>query len=99
MAEWTPFQTHCYSENLIAPGIEPGTSGLAAMNSDHQITKVVSYIEQESGNQYIVFRGDRLSLKLYFVILTQRMSHWTTVQETKHGCYQRKPTQPLVIVL
>jgi hypothetical protein len=20
--EWTPFQTHCYSENLVAPGIE-----------------------------------------------------------------------------
>jgi hypothetical protein len=25
-AEWTPFQTHCYSENLVAPGIEPVTS-------------------------------------------------------------------------
>jgi hypothetical protein len=25
MAEWTPFQTHCYSENLAAPGIEPDT--------------------------------------------------------------------------
>jgi hypothetical protein len=24
-AEWTPFQTHCYSENLAAPGFEPGT--------------------------------------------------------------------------
>jgi hypothetical protein len=23
-AELTPFQTHCYSENLVAPGIEPG---------------------------------------------------------------------------
>jgi hypothetical protein len=22
-AEWTPFQTHCYYENLAAPGIEP----------------------------------------------------------------------------
>jgi hypothetical protein len=27
-AEWTPFQTHCYSENLASPGIEP-------RNSDH----------------------------------------------------------------
>jgi hypothetical protein len=26
-AEWTPFQTHCYSENLVAPGIEPGPLG------------------------------------------------------------------------
>jgi hypothetical protein len=33
-AEWTPFQTHCYAENLVAPGIEPRTSGLAARNSD-----------------------------------------------------------------
>jgi hypothetical protein len=34
-AEWTPFQTHCLSENLEAPGIEPGTSGSVARNSDH----------------------------------------------------------------
>jgi hypothetical protein len=25
-AEWTLFQTHYFSENLVAPGIEPGTS-------------------------------------------------------------------------
>jgi hypothetical protein len=23
-AEWTPFQTHYFSENLVATGIEPG---------------------------------------------------------------------------
>jgi hypothetical protein len=23
-AEWTPFQTHHFSENLVEPGIEPG---------------------------------------------------------------------------
>jgi hypothetical protein len=34
-AEWTPFQTHCYAENLVAPEIEPGTSEFAARNSDH----------------------------------------------------------------
>jgi hypothetical protein len=34
-AEWTPFQTHCYYENLVAPEIEPGTSGSAARNSEH----------------------------------------------------------------
>jgi hypothetical protein len=33
--EWTPFQTHCYSENLVAPGIVPGTSGLVARNCDY----------------------------------------------------------------
>jgi hypothetical protein len=31
--EWTPFQTH-YSENLVAPGIKPGTSESVATNSD-----------------------------------------------------------------
>jgi hypothetical protein len=34
-AEWTPFQTYCYTENLVAPGIKPGTSGLTARNSDY----------------------------------------------------------------
>jgi hypothetical protein len=33
-AEWVPFQIHCYSENLVAPGIEPGTSDSTAKNSD-----------------------------------------------------------------
>jgi hypothetical protein len=36
-AEWTSFQTHCYSENLVAPEMEPGTSGLTARNSDHRM--------------------------------------------------------------
>jgi hypothetical protein len=27
-AEWTPFQTHCFSENLVVLGIEPGTLDL-----------------------------------------------------------------------
>jgi hypothetical protein len=27
-AEWTPFQTHYFSENLVAPGIELGTLDL-----------------------------------------------------------------------
>jgi hypothetical protein len=34
-AEWTPFQIHCYAENLVLPVIEPGTSELAARKSDH----------------------------------------------------------------
>jgi hypothetical protein len=32
-AEWTPFQTHYFSENLVEPGMEPGTSGSVAKNS------------------------------------------------------------------
>jgi hypothetical protein len=35
-AEWTPFQTHCYAENLVALEIEPETSGLAARNCDQK---------------------------------------------------------------
>jgi hypothetical protein len=34
-ADWTPFPTHRYSENVVAPGIEPKTPGLLARNSDH----------------------------------------------------------------
>jgi hypothetical protein len=41
-AEWTTFQTNYFSENLVAPGIEPGTSGSVARNSDHQTTDSVS---------------------------------------------------------
>jgi hypothetical protein len=35
-AEWTPLQTHSHTENLVAPGIEPGTSGSAARKCDHR---------------------------------------------------------------
>jgi hypothetical protein len=38
-AEWTLFQTHQYSGNLVAPEIEPGTTESAARNSDHLTTK------------------------------------------------------------
>jgi hypothetical protein len=34
-AEWTPLQTHCYSENMAVPGIEPGTPESAPRKSDH----------------------------------------------------------------
>jgi hypothetical protein len=38
---WTPLQNHCYSENLVASRIEPGTSATVARNSDHQTTDAV----------------------------------------------------------
>jgi hypothetical protein len=34
-AEWTPFQTHYFSENLVVPAIEPGSSGSVARDSEH----------------------------------------------------------------
>jgi hypothetical protein len=40
-AEWTPFQTNYFSENLVAPGIEPGTSESVATSSDHQTIEAV----------------------------------------------------------
>jgi hypothetical protein len=36
-----PFQTHYFSENLIAPGIEPGSQGYVARNSDHLTREAV----------------------------------------------------------
>jgi hypothetical protein len=32
VAEWTPFQTHCYSENVVEPGIESRTSESVTRN-------------------------------------------------------------------
>jgi hypothetical protein len=29
--EWTPFQTHYFSENLVVPGIEPGPLDLLSI--------------------------------------------------------------------
>jgi hypothetical protein len=34
-AEWTPFQTHYFLENLVVLGIEPGTSVNVARKCDH----------------------------------------------------------------
>jgi hypothetical protein len=33
-AEGTTFQTHYFSENVVAPGIQPGTSRSVTRNSD-----------------------------------------------------------------
>jgi hypothetical protein len=40
-AEWTPFQTHYCSENLVAPVIEPGTSRSAVRKSGDQTTEKI----------------------------------------------------------
>jgi hypothetical protein len=40
-AEWTPFQTHHFSENLVAPGIEPGTYEFVARNFGNYIAEAV----------------------------------------------------------
>jgi hypothetical protein len=37
-SDWTPFQTQYFAENVVALGIEPGTSGSIARNSDHETT-------------------------------------------------------------
>jgi hypothetical protein len=36
-AEWTPYQTHYFSENLVALGIEPGISGFVAYATDRKV--------------------------------------------------------------
>jgi hypothetical protein len=44
---WAPFQTHHFSENLVAPRIEPGISGSVVKNSDHKTTEAVVNTEVE----------------------------------------------------
>jgi hypothetical protein len=34
-AEWAPFKTQYFSENLVTPAIEPGISGSVARSSDY----------------------------------------------------------------
>jgi hypothetical protein len=41
MLSGPPFQNHYYSENLVTPGIEPGTCGCAARNFDYYTTEAV----------------------------------------------------------
>jgi hypothetical protein len=38
-AEWTPLQTHCFSETLVALGLEPRTSATVVRKSDHWTTE------------------------------------------------------------
>jgi hypothetical protein len=64
-ADWIPFQTHCYSENLVAPGIELGTSELAARNSDHYTTEAVSATT-------ITFLKENVLRVIYFMLRLQR---------------------------
>jgi hypothetical protein len=33
--EWVPFQAHYFSENVVPPRMEHGTSGSVARSSDH----------------------------------------------------------------
>jgi hypothetical protein len=39
-----PVPDHHFSENLVARGIEPGTSGSVAKNCDHKTTEAASII-------------------------------------------------------
>jgi hypothetical protein len=50
-AEWTPFQSHCHSENLAVPGIEPGTSGSVARTPDHSTTEAVNSKNNNNNNK------------------------------------------------
>jgi hypothetical protein len=74
--EWTPFQTPRYSENLLAPGIELGTTGSAAMNSDHETIETVSFPgmaeEKKTSSTWQVTR-----LKCYVIASSVRAIHVT----------------------
>nr|CAD7452624.1 unnamed protein product [Timema tahoe] len=54
----TKEETHCYTSNLQASGIEPSTSESVARNSDHLTTEAVrSFVDDnfESGNELITW--------------------------------------------
>jgi hypothetical protein len=68
-AEWILFQTHCYSENLAAPGIEPEPSVLAGRNSNHSTTEVVINVK-------IVLLRKKSKGKIFFLV-KQNITHKT----------------------
>jgi hypothetical protein len=47
-----PFQSHYFSENLVAPGCEPGTSRSVARSTDHWTTEAA---EDLSACHYVSF--------------------------------------------
>jgi hypothetical protein len=67
-AEWNPFQTHYFSENLVAPGIEPGTSASVA-----KIPVLYSYIHV---NIILLYATERIPCCLLRkVVLTTQNSY------------------------
>jgi hypothetical protein len=46
-AEWTSFQIHYFSENLVVPGIEHRTSESVASNSDLETESTVKLIKTD----------------------------------------------------
>jgi hypothetical protein len=70
-AEWTPLQTHYLTENLVASGIEPGTSELAARNSDHVTTEAVHFRTYVDINYFYYVNIRSLILKSYSLVLKQ----------------------------
>jgi hypothetical protein len=50
--------THCYSANLVAPGIEPGTLVSAERNPDYMTTEAIQKTATISQNErFEVFHG------------------------------------------
>jgi hypothetical protein len=45
-AEWTPFQTHYFSENLVVPGIEAGPLDLYQIHNP-MILSVIHYSQKK----------------------------------------------------
>jgi hypothetical protein len=66
-AEWTPFQAHCHAENVVAPGTEPGTSGLAARNCDRNLTKL--QYRKEKFSEVVIAGG------FFYEIVAQNPRH------------------------
>ena len=78
MAEWTQFQTHYYSENMVAPGIEPGTSVSVARNLDHRgghssATPCILFVLVYFQNVYVVIHRKQYFYNVISQIQTESM--------------------------
>jgi hypothetical protein len=79
-AEWTPLLTHYISENVVASGIKPGTSGSVARNSDHYTTEVVTtstkhftFGNPKHKNMYSMARYNIIHNKFFKIKLTHNL--------------------------
>jgi hypothetical protein len=72
-AELTLFQTHYYSENLVAQGIKSGTSVSVARNSDHRgglIPQSKTHMKQNCTGSVI---AKNIDVQMIWTILNRNM--------------------------
>jgi hypothetical protein len=76
VAEWTLFQTHYFSENLVTPGIDRGTSGSVARNSDYQTTEAVGHYNAKEIKLITTVSIALINMRQASKTLSKRFQHW-----------------------